>query len=217
MNRGAVRELHEESLEEFDFHIQSRTRCHHRFTRWRPTVRRSIRSSVVVTTPEAPQPLFRARATARSRRVKAVDPYGDGLEPVFDAVPEPIVERNTQFVTSQGSQLATSVSETLCVGNVAFLGESVLDGLPRTQRFPMCERERCSCERRRVAMVSRWCRHSGAELIRGESSATIRFLSPSSPASAYYRLSQWASARIHRSTVPARANPPLAKSSTGDR
>jgi len=40
--------------------------------------------------------------------VEAVDSHGDGLEPLFDVVPSSIVEPTAQFVTCEGSQIATS-------------------------------------------------------------------------------------------------------------
>jgi len=63
--------------------------------------------------------------TAPPERVKAVDPHGHGLEPFFDVVPVGIVELTAQFVTSEGSQVATSIDEKLRLGDIVFLGETV--------------------------------------------------------------------------------------------
>ena len=63
--------------------------------------------------------------TAPPERVKAVDPHGHGLEPFFDVVPVGIVELTAQFVTCEGSQVATSIDEKLRLGDIVFLGETV--------------------------------------------------------------------------------------------
>jgi hypothetical protein len=55
--------------------------------------------------------------------VKAVDPHSEGLEPFFDEVPGVVVKLTAQFVTSEGSQIATSIHEKRCVGNIVFLGK----------------------------------------------------------------------------------------------
>jgi len=63
--------------------------------------------------------------TAPPKRVKAIDPHGHGLEPLFDLVPGSIVELTVQFVTSKGSQVAVSIDEKLRLGDIVFLGEEV--------------------------------------------------------------------------------------------
>ena len=55
--------------------------------------------------------------------MKAVDPHGDGPEPFFDVISDLVVELTAQFVTSEGSQIATSIDEKLCIGNIVFFGE----------------------------------------------------------------------------------------------
>ena len=50
--------------------------------------------------------------------MKAVDPHGDCLEPFFDVVPIVIVKMTAQIMTSEGSQIATSIDEKLCVSAV---------------------------------------------------------------------------------------------------
>jgi len=57
--------------------------------------------------------------------MEAVDSHGDGLEPFFDVVPSAIVEPTAQFVTREGSQIATSIDEKPCIGEIVFLGESM--------------------------------------------------------------------------------------------
>ena len=57
--------------------------------------------------------------------MKAVDSHGDGLEPLFDVVPRSIVEPTAQFVAREGSQIATSIDEKLCVSEIVFLSESM--------------------------------------------------------------------------------------------
>ncbi|ACV48659.1 hypothetical protein Hmuk_2553 [Halomicrobium mukohataei DSM 12286] len=57
--------------------------------------------------------------------MEAVDLHGDGLEPLFDVVPSTLVEPTAQFVTREGSQIATSIDEKLCIGEIVFLGEAV--------------------------------------------------------------------------------------------
>jgi hypothetical protein len=63
--------------------------------------------------------------------VKVVDAHCHRLEPFFDVVPDLIVEPTTQFVTSEGSQIPTSIHEKLCVGDIVFLGESVQKRRPQ--------------------------------------------------------------------------------------
>ncbi len=55
--------------------------------------------------------------------MEVVDSHGDGLEPFFDVVPCSIIEPTAQFVTCEGSQIATSINEKLCIGEIVFLGE----------------------------------------------------------------------------------------------
>jgi hypothetical protein len=57
--------------------------------------------------------------------VKAVDSHGDGVKPFFDVVSLAVVETTAQFSTCEGSQIARSIDEKLCVGDVVFLGEAV--------------------------------------------------------------------------------------------
>jgi hypothetical protein len=57
--------------------------------------------------------------------VKAVDSHGDGVKPLFDVVSLSIVELTAQLTTCEGSQIARSINEKLCVGNIVFLGESM--------------------------------------------------------------------------------------------
>jgi hypothetical protein len=57
--------------------------------------------------------------------MEAVDSHGDGLEPSFDVVPGTIVEVTAQFVTRRGSQIAASIDEKLCIGDIVFLSEAV--------------------------------------------------------------------------------------------
>jgi hypothetical protein len=40
-------------------------------------------------------------------------------------VPDVVVEVTAQFVTSEGSQIATSIHEKLCIGDIVFLGEAM--------------------------------------------------------------------------------------------
>ena len=54
---------------------------------------------VVVVVSEALQPLFFAGLTAPPEGVEAVDSHGYSLEPLFDVVPESIVELTAQIVT----------------------------------------------------------------------------------------------------------------------
>ncbi len=58
-------------------------------------------------------------------RMKAVNSYGDLLELFFDVVLGSIVEVTAQFTTREGSQIACSIDEKLCIGDVVFLGEAV--------------------------------------------------------------------------------------------
>lgn len=74
---------------------------------------------------EPAQPPFPACLTAPLKRVKAVDPHSDSLEPFFDKVPVGIVELTAQFVASEGSQETASIDELLRLGGVVFLGEEV--------------------------------------------------------------------------------------------
>jgi hypothetical protein len=57
--------------------------------------------------------------------VEAVDPHNNSLEPFFDVVPLFVVEVTAQFVTSEGSQIPTSIDEKLCIGDIVFLGEAM--------------------------------------------------------------------------------------------
>jgi len=53
--------------------------------------------------------------------MEAVDPHRHRLEPLFDVVPDLVVEPTAQFVTREGSQIATSIDEKLCVGDIVVL------------------------------------------------------------------------------------------------
>jgi hypothetical protein len=57
--------------------------------------------------------------------VKAVDSHGDGLEPLFNVVSLSIVELTAQFTACEGSQIARSINEKLCLGEIVFLGEAM--------------------------------------------------------------------------------------------
>jgi hypothetical protein len=57
--------------------------------------------------------------------VEAVDSHGHSLEPLFDVVPVVVVEVTAQIVSREGSQIAASIVEKLCVGNIVFLGEAM--------------------------------------------------------------------------------------------
>lgn len=57
--------------------------------------------------------------------MEAVDSHSDGLELVFDVVPSSIVEPTAQFVTREGSQIATSIDEKLCVGEIVSLSKPI--------------------------------------------------------------------------------------------
>jgi len=63
--------------------------------------------------------------TAPPKRVEAVDSHGHSLEPLFDVVPDSIVEPTAQIVTREGSQIADSIDEKRCLGNIVFLDESM--------------------------------------------------------------------------------------------
>jgi len=47
------------------------------------------------------------------------------LRPLFDVISSGIVELTAQFVTSEGSQVSTSIGEKLRLGEVVFLRETV--------------------------------------------------------------------------------------------
>ena len=79
----------------------------------------------VVVVSEPAKPASRTRLTAPPKRVKAVDPHRDGLEPFLDVVPGGIVEVTAQVVASEGSQIPTSIDEKLRVGDIVFLGEAM--------------------------------------------------------------------------------------------
>jgi len=57
--------------------------------------------------------------------VKAVDSHGHSLEPLFDVVSDSIIKPTAQIVTLEGSQIARSIDEKLCLGNIVFLSEPV--------------------------------------------------------------------------------------------
>jgi hypothetical protein len=57
--------------------------------------------------------------------MKAVDLYGHSLEPLFDVVPVFVVEMTAQIVSSEGSQIAASIDEKLCLSNIVVLGEAM--------------------------------------------------------------------------------------------
>jgi len=57
--------------------------------------------------------------------VKAVDPHGDCLEPLFDVVPVVIVKMTAQIMTSEDSQIATGIGEKVSVGDIVVLDEPV--------------------------------------------------------------------------------------------
>jgi hypothetical protein len=80
---------------------------------------------------EAAKLLFRAPLTAQPKRVKSFDPNGDSQEPFFDVVSDPVVKPTAQMVTIEGSQIATSINEKLCIVNIVFLGESMQERRPR--------------------------------------------------------------------------------------
>ena len=67
---------------------------------------------------------FRAELADSPKRVEEVNPHSHSLEPLFDVVPVVIVKMPTQIVTREGSQIATSIDEKLCVGDILSLGES---------------------------------------------------------------------------------------------
>ena len=75
--------------------------------------------------PEPAQPKFRACLTAPPKRMKVADPHDDGLVLRFAGVPVMIVKMTAHVVSSKGSQLATSIDDKLCVGDIVFLGESM--------------------------------------------------------------------------------------------
>jgi hypothetical protein len=58
--------------------------------------------------------------------MEAVDPHQDSLELLFDMVPILVAEMTDQVVSSEGSQIATSIEEKLCLGNIVFLDKSPL-------------------------------------------------------------------------------------------
>lgn len=66
---------------------------------WRSSVECLVRSFVVVVLSEASEPLFRAGLTAPSEGMKAVDSHSHSLEPLFDVVPDSVVEPTAQIVT----------------------------------------------------------------------------------------------------------------------
>lgn len=64
---------------------------------------------------------FCADLTAPLERVKAVDSNDNGLELIFDVVPYVVVKPTAQLVTGESSQIAASIHEKLCVGNIVVL------------------------------------------------------------------------------------------------
>ena len=70
---------------------------------------------------EASQPAASAGWTAPPERMKAVDPHRNGLKPLFDVVSLAVVELTAQFLTSKGSQIATSIHEKLSLVELVFL------------------------------------------------------------------------------------------------
>jgi hypothetical protein len=57
--------------------------------------------------------------------VKAVDSHGNGVKPFFDVVSLSIVELTAQLTTCEGSQIARSIDEKLCICDIVFLGEAM--------------------------------------------------------------------------------------------
>ncbi|QSG06953.1 Uncharacterized protein HSR121_2633 [Halapricum desulfuricans] len=57
--------------------------------------------------------------------MEAVDSHSDSLESLFDVVPVVIGKMTAQIVTREGSQVATSIDEKLCVADIVFLSEAV--------------------------------------------------------------------------------------------
>jgi hypothetical protein len=57
--------------------------------------------------------------------VKAVDPHGDSVKLLFDVVSLAVVEQTAQFTMREGSQIAGSIDEKLCIGDSMFLGETM--------------------------------------------------------------------------------------------
>ena len=47
------------------------------------------------------------------------------MKPLFDVVSLSIVELTAQLTTCKGSQIARSIDEKLCIGDIVFLSESV--------------------------------------------------------------------------------------------
>ena len=47
------------------------------------------------------------------------------MKPFFDVVSLAVVELTAQFTMREGSQIARSINERLCVGDIVFLGESM--------------------------------------------------------------------------------------------
>jgi len=92
---------------------------------WRSSVECLIGSFVVIVVSEPPEPALSAGPTAPPKRVKAVDSHGGGVKPFFDVVSVSVVELTAQFTTCEGSQIARSIDEKLCVGDIVFLGEAV--------------------------------------------------------------------------------------------
>ena len=84
-----------------------------------------VRPFVVVVVSEASWPLFRAGLTIAPERVKEVNSHGHSLEPLFDVVPNPIVELTAQFVARNDRQIAATIDEKFCVGDIVFLGGSM--------------------------------------------------------------------------------------------
>ena len=57
--------------------------------------------------------------------MKAVDPYSDHLEPLFDVVPVFVVKMTAQFVANNDSQIAASIDEKLCLGDIVVFGGTI--------------------------------------------------------------------------------------------
>jgi hypothetical protein len=63
--------------------------------------------------------------------VKAVDSHGDRVKLFVDVVSLSIVELTAQLTTYNGSQIARSIDEKLCVGDIVFLGEAMEERCPQ--------------------------------------------------------------------------------------
>ena len=56
--------------------------------------------------------------TAPPEEAKAVDPHDYGPEPIFDVIPDLMGESTARIVAREGSQIAASIDEKLCVDDV---------------------------------------------------------------------------------------------------